>query len=143
MKIKFKSLPKGEKDAFSEHLAAAEWAFKLFGWMILIGTLKYAAQVTGNAAFTIWALALTLEIGWLALAFVRHRVELELVGFSGKRPRIRLAVNVLFAGLIGWLAWQSATWFVNEVATGIIEFNKAGKEVGRQPAMPGTPRPER
>ncbi|MGW8787121.1 hypothetical protein [Heyndrickxia sporothermodurans] len=127
MKIKFKFPPKGEKDAFSQDLTRTEWIFKVFGWLVIIGTLKYAAASTGHAAFNFWALGLTIEIGWLAFSFISNRMEIEIVSYNGNKPYLRTAANIIFATFVGWLAWQSATWIVNDVANEFVEFNKHGR----------------
>lgn len=126
MKVKFRLPPTGDKDGFSQDLTRTEWIFKVFGWLVIIGTLKYAASVTGHGAFNIWALGLTIEIGWLAFSFISHRMEIELVSSNGARPYLRTIINIVFATFIGWLAWQAATWIVNDVAQEIVEFNKRG-----------------
>jgi hypothetical protein len=124
VKVSLKIPPKGEKDQFSRDVEQTDWIFKFCGWIVLVGTLQYAAEVTGNGLFKGVAFGLTLQIIWLAWSFTTFRLVIVPFDPEGRWRIARIVSNAIVAGLIGFGSWQIASKVVATGVGQIVEFHK-------------------
>jgi hypothetical protein len=127
MKIGLRKLPDDKKDQFYYDLITTEWWFKIAGWIVLIGTLQYAAKTTDNGWFKGAAFALTLNLSYLVQSFVQNRIRIEILNEEGNYPRWRLFFNFLCAGIVGWCAWYIANKLIANSVAEIVEFQSKPK----------------
>lgn len=127
MKIGFKKLTDDKKDQFYYDLVSTDWMFKFAGWIILIGTLQYAAKATDNGWFKGVTFGLTVNLTYLAHSFVHNRLHIEILNEEGKYPYLRFLCNLIFVCLLGFGAWQLASKAVATSVAEIVEFQSKAK----------------
>lgn len=133
MKLAFKfPPPKPDEDAFTRDRTRAEWFFKFIGWLIVIGTLRYAGEVTGSGLFTAASIFLSLEIAWLAFSFMRHRVEIRLFEERTTGLDAKVVINIAVAAAIGGLIYFFAAKAVSYGIGEVVRFHQQSA-TGRRP----------
>jgi glucan phosphoethanolaminetransferase (alkaline phosphatase superfamily) len=107
--------------AFASVCSATEWTFKFVGWLIIIATLRYAADATQNTYFLIAGVFLQMLVTVVLTLFIWR---LSNVVSVVKRPLLQLIIIILL-GLGVILLAYFAQLALQEAIQIIVEFQRA------------------
>lgn len=133
MKLKYTAPPrKPDDDGFARDRALIDWIFKIVGWIVLIGTLRYAADVTKSELLAAVSFYLSFNLAWLAYSFVDSRLSIEVVEERASVRRFRVLANLVVAAIVASVAYFGAGRAVSYAIVEVVEFHKRG-EAQRSP----------
>jgi hypothetical protein len=108
-------------DWFAISRTAAEWSFKVAGWLILLGTLKFAHQKSAVSLFDWIYSLLSVLPGFIVFCAIGRIAHIE--SPSGLR-RFLMFIVALIGGLA---AWAVTVALVNYSANAIASFQASLK----------------
>jgi hypothetical protein len=115
--------PPGDEhlDWFAISRTAAEWSFKVAGWLILLGTLKFAHQKSGVSLFDWIYSLLSVLPGFIVYCAIGRITD------SAPPSGLRRLLMILLAGIGGLAVWAVTVALVNYSADAIASFQASLK----------------